>query len=99
MKVRSIGDLAAALKGRRQELGWSQAQLANRAVVSRKWVYEFESGKPTAELGHVLRVADALGLELELRPTGEGGIRKHGSIDLDLVFEQLRDRDTGGQDE
>ena len=38
----------------------SQAALAERAGISRKWVYEFESGKPTAELGLLLRVLDIL---------------------------------------
>jgi predicted transcriptional regulator len=37
-----------------------------RAGVSRKWVYEFEAGKPAAELQLILRVMDALGLALDV---------------------------------
>jgi HTH-type transcriptional regulator / antitoxin HipB len=64
--IHSIRDLAAVVRGRRKDLGMSQAALAERAGVSRKWIYEFESGKPTAEFGLLLRVLDALGLELDV---------------------------------
>jgi HTH-type transcriptional regulator/antitoxin HipB len=66
MRMRSIRDFAAAVRGRRRDLRMSQAELASRAGVSRKWIYEFEAGKPNAELGLILRVMDALGLQLEL---------------------------------
>lgn len=55
-------------------MSMSQAALAERAGVSRKWVYEFEAGKPTAELALVLKVLDALDIELNLverEPLGE----------------------------
>ncbi len=91
MKVRSIRDLAAVVRGRRRDLGLSQAELAARAGVSRKWVYQFEAGKPTAELRLILRVLDALGLVLDVtydeqtaagQPTG----------DLDALIEAHRAR-------
>jgi len=66
MKVRSIRDLAAVVRGRRKDLGLSQAELAARAGVSRKWIYQFEAGKPTAELRLILCVLDALGLVLDV---------------------------------
>jgi HTH-type transcriptional regulator / antitoxin HipB len=66
MKIKSIRNLAAAVRGRRRDLRLTQAELAKRAGVSRKWVYEFEAGKPTAELQLILRVLDVLGLTLEL---------------------------------
>ena len=52
--INSIRDLAAAARGRRLELGLSQSDLATRARVSRQWISEFESGKPSAEFGLVL---------------------------------------------
>ncbi len=91
MKLRSIRDFAAAVRGRRQDLGLSQAELAARAGVSRKWIYQFEAGKPTAELRLILRVLDALGLVLDVaydeqtaagQPTG----------DLDALIEAHRAR-------
>src|SRR5207244_597360 len=84
MLVRSIRDLAAAVRGRRQELGLNQAELANRAGVSRKWIYEFEAGKPTAALGLVLRVLDELGFQLELRQSAtERTPNDSDAVDLD----------------
>lgn len=66
MKIRSVRDISTSIRGRRLDLELSQAELARRAGVSRKWIYEFEAGKPTAEFGLLLRVLDALELELEL---------------------------------
>ena len=66
MRIGSIRDVAAAERGRRTDLKLSQAELARRAGVSRKWISEFEAGKPTAEFGLVIRVLDELGIALEL---------------------------------
>lgn len=93
MSVRSIKDVAAAVRGRRQDLGISQVELASRAGVSRKWISEFEAGKPTAEFGLVLRVLDTLALSLELRETPalqEGSSQDRGAVDLDLLLNRLR---------
>ena len=92
MALRSIRDIAAAVRGRRQDLGLNQAELAARAGVSRKWISEFESGKSTAELGLVLRVLDELGLQLELRDeeAKTEGTEWRGPIDLDTLLKQLR---------
>lgn len=93
MIVRSVRDLAAAVRGRRNDLELSQAELAARASVSRKWVYEFEAGKPKAELGALLRVLDALGLVLEARPSDAAAAPAHGSrVDLDAILDEHRDR-------
>jgi HTH-type transcriptional regulator / antitoxin HipB len=96
--VRSIRDLAAAVRGRRQDAGFNQAQLAERAGVSRKWIYEFERGKPTAELGLLLRVLDALDLRLDIRPSppSRPSAQDRGpqTVDLDAVLEQLRDAES-----
>jgi HTH-type transcriptional regulator/antitoxin HipB len=93
MTVRSINDLAAAVRGRRTDLGLNQKELARRAGVSRKWIYEFEAGKPTAELGLLLRVLEVLGLSLELRPSDETARADSGdTIDLDTVLDEHRTR-------
>lgn len=90
MKVRSIRDLSSAVRGRRKDLGVSQAKLAALSGVSRKWIYEFESGKPTAELRLVLRVVDALGLTLEL-DYGENEPSPGGdTVDLDALLGEHR---------
>jgi HTH-type transcriptional regulator/antitoxin HipB len=85
-RIGSLHDLAAAVRGRRHELGLSQAQLAARAHVSRAWVNAFESGKPGAELRLALAVVDALDLELELGDR-EDGSRGGATVDLDELLD------------
>lgn len=93
MTVRSIRDLAGAVRGRRIDLGMSQADLAAHAGVSRKWIYEFEAGKATAELGLLLRVLDALGLALELAPDDDASASGKGAAaDLDALLDEHRRR-------
>ena len=86
-QVRSARDAAIAVKGRRKELGLSQAELARRTRVSRKWISEFEAGKPSAEFELVLRVFDELGIRLTLTQPVETENNKRGdSVDLDSVL-------------
>jgi HTH-type transcriptional regulator/antitoxin HipB len=84
-EIRTISDMANAVRGRRIELGVSQDELARRAGVSRKWVYEFESGKPRAELGIVLAVLEALDLSLALGTAPAPA--SAGSVDLDTILD------------
>jgi HTH-type transcriptional regulator/antitoxin HipB len=86
--VRSIRDVASAVRGRRTDLGMSQAQLADRARVSRKWIYEFEAGKPSAELGLLLRVLEALDLALELTRGADATVAD--TVDLDAILDEHR---------
>jgi HTH-type transcriptional regulator/antitoxin HipB len=90
-RIGSLHDLAAAVRGRRRELGLSQAQLAARAHVSRAWVNAFESGKPAAELRLVLAVVDALGLELQLGDR-EDGPPGGATVDLDELLDDYERR-------
>lgn len=66
MRVRSIADVASAVRGRRMDLNLSQSALAGRTGISRKWISEFEAGKATAEFALVIRVLEGLGLKMEL---------------------------------
>lgn len=91
MRIRSIRALAAAVRGRRLELHLTQAALAERAGVSRKWVYEFEGGKPSAELRLILRVLDALDLALDVVECDGGASAVRGKPGgLDAVIEEHR---------
>lgn len=89
MQVRTVHDLAAVAKGRRTTLGLSQSEIAERAGVSRKWLSDFESGKPTAELGLALNVIHELGLELDINPAHDLPLP---GLDLDRVIEEHRRR-------
>jgi y4mF family transcriptional regulator len=93
MKIKSTQDLAAAVRGQRQDLGLTQAELATRAGVSRPWLSEVEAGKLTAEFGKVIRLVDALGLTLEL-VASEPGVddAPAQSVDLDAILDEYRNR-------
>jgi y4mF family transcriptional regulator len=93
MKINSARDLAVAVRGRRIDLGLSQADLAARAVVSRPWLSKVEAGKTTVEFGLVIRLLDALGLHLDVAESGE--VRDESpttSVDLDALLDEYRNR-------
>lgn len=85
MRLTTIAGLAALVRGRRLDLGWSQGDLARRASVSRKWINEFESGKETAAIATVLKVLDALGIKLDTSTGNEQDFAR-GDVDLDAVL-------------
>ena len=93
MKVNSMRDVAAAVRGRRKDLGLSQADLADRVGVSRAWINAVEAAKPSVEFDLVLRLLDRLGLRLDLaKPGNLSDVFKGRSVDLDSVLDEYRDR-------
>jgi HTH-type transcriptional regulator / antitoxin HipB len=64
--IHTAGEIGAAIRARRRELGWDQATLADKIGVSRLWVNQVEKGKPGAGVGLVLRAFAALDLTLML---------------------------------
>jgi HTH-type transcriptional regulator/antitoxin HipB len=91
MDINSIRDVAATARGRRQEMGLSQADLATRAGVSREWINAFETGKPTVDFSLVLRLLNALGLRLDLLPAGAPD-HSTGNVDLDSLLDDYKKR-------
>ncbi len=93
--ITSIRDIAAVVRGRRLNLGLSQAEVARIAGVSRQWVSEFESGKPTAELGLVIRLLEALRLSVILAERDADGRTSPPSasspVDLDVLLDDYRE--------
>lgn len=61
---RTNQQLAEAVRAAREAAGWTQAQLAERAQVGLKFLYELESGKDTLRTDKVLDVLKVLGLHL-----------------------------------
>lgn len=90
MKLNSMRDLAATIRGRRHDLDLSQAELASSAGVSREWINELEAGKTTVEFGLVIRVLDALGLGFDIVDRVE--TPNKASANLDALLEEHRDR-------
>jgi HTH-type transcriptional regulator/antitoxin HipB len=88
LRIDSIHDLAAAVRGRRLSLGLSQAEVAHRARVSRDWVNSYEAGKPTVELILVLRILETLDLRLEVTQSrGRDAASSANSADLDELLD------------
>lgn len=90
--TRSIGTSAgvgAAIRAERKTQDLTQAQLAQKAHVSRSFLIELEEGHPGAALGKVLSVFDALGLSPSVDTAPEpapahGGPRRGTSATKDL---------------
>lgn len=68
MKVTSASELGEAVRQARKAQGLRQADLALVAGTGRRFIGDLEKGKPTAQLGQVLRVIEALGLTVDLQP-------------------------------
>lgn len=71
----TVREAAAVVRELRHERGWTQAQLAARAAVSRSFVADLEAGKPTIEAAKMMDVFQALGFEIALRAPDSGEVR------------------------
>jgi transcriptional regulator with XRE-family HTH domain len=60
----ALAQLGADLKARRRARGWTQAELARRARLSRALVVRAERGDPTIAIGSVAKLFGATGAEL-----------------------------------
>gem|GEM_PF-247161 len=97
MLVRNTKDLGTLLRQRRRTRQLSQQALADAIGVSRHWVMDLERGKPTLEVGLVLRAITALGLTTDLRDADRTAEpRSAGTyssmIDLEQVLSRARGR-------
>ncbi|HLH96369.1 MAG TPA: helix-turn-helix transcriptional regulator [Xanthobacteraceae bacterium] len=60
--------LGRLVRETRRALGLTQPKLALSAGVGVRFLVDIEKGKPTAQIGKILRVLAALGIELQLSP-------------------------------
>jgi y4mF family transcriptional regulator len=66
MDFDSTQTLGTVLRGARKQLGLTQSDLALASGVGLRFIVDLEAGKPTVQLGRVLRVIDALGGTVQL---------------------------------
>jgi HTH-type transcriptional regulator / antitoxin HipB len=66
-EVRDWPEARGWIRSRREELGWSQRQLAERAGMTQPGIARFEAGGTTPTLPLLERLAAALGLTLQVR--------------------------------
>ena len=67
MLINHTFDVALAIRARRRQLKLRQIEVAKAAKVGREWLVDLEHGKPSVELGLVMRTLETLGLELDVR--------------------------------
>jgi len=79
---RSGKQLAAAVRAARERMGLTQAELARRARVGLKFLYELESGKDTLRADKALDVLDALALKLVVVPSAHSAAQPRASYDV-----------------
>jgi y4mF family transcriptional regulator len=65
--VKSALDIGAAIRKKRKEDGLTLADAAGLCNVNYRFLSDLENGKATAQLGKVLQVLHALGIEIELK--------------------------------
>jgi y4mF family transcriptional regulator len=66
-KIISSKGLAQYIKTRRKELKLNQTQLADSANVSRRFIYELESGKPGVRFDKAMNVLLSLSTDVILQ--------------------------------
>lgn len=71
----TVREAASVLRDLRETKGWSQLELAQRARVSRSFVVDVETGKPTVEAGKLFDLFQALDYEIALRSLSSDEVR------------------------
>ncbi len=64
MRIYDTADFGAAIRKRRKELGYTQAELASYCGCSAVYLSNLENGKESAEIGKAMFVLGRLGLDL-----------------------------------
>ena len=66
MKISDVKTFGKALREQRKKRNYTQAYLAEYTGFSVSFISDLERGKPTADLGKALYLANLLGLDCEL---------------------------------
>jgi y4mF family transcriptional regulator len=69
-RIRTTAELGGLLRAYRKSRGLSQVDAAALAGVGERFLSELERGKPTAEIGLVLKLLDRFGLTLVVAQRG-----------------------------
>jgi HTH-type transcriptional regulator/antitoxin HipB len=68
--VRSVTEIGRCVRAHRKVQGATQSEFAALCGVGVRFISDLENGKPTMQVGKVLRVLHCLGLEVSIRPRG-----------------------------
>ena len=68
--IKSTRELGEAVRSHRKRRNLTQETVASLSNVSIGFLSDFENGKPTAEIGKILKTLRAIGLDLFVQPRG-----------------------------
>ena len=71
--ITDAASFGKALRQRRKELGYTQSYVSEFSGFSVSFISDLENGKPTAELGKAIYLANLLGLDCILSVRGTKG--------------------------
>jgi HTH-type transcriptional regulator/antitoxin HipB len=87
MLIRNPRELGYLVKENRKKGGLTQAQLAARVGVSRKWIIDLESGKRTSDLRLVLRALNSVGIDLDAQ---QRTTRPQRALDINAIVDATK---------
>ena len=70
MKITDSTSFGTAIKERRKKLGYTQKYISEFTGVSVSFLSDLENGKKTIELDKALKIANLLGLDIEISERG-----------------------------
>ncbi|MCK5082832.1 MAG: helix-turn-helix transcriptional regulator [Candidatus Omnitrophica bacterium] len=68
--IKTIKDIGSIVRSKRKEIGLTQKQVSDMCNVGVRFLSELENGKMTLEIGKVLTILNALGLEVKIEARG-----------------------------
>ena len=71
MKIKNTEQLGAAIRARRKGLKVTQKDLAMTCGTGLRFIIDLEKGKPTCQIGKILQILQALGLNFQVSPLEE----------------------------
>jgi HTH-type transcriptional regulator / antitoxin HipB len=83
VRIRTPAEIGQIVKAARHQQGRTQAQLAESIGASRKWIVDLEAGRTMGDVGLILRVLNALGLDLHVEE------RRNWSADTGIDLDEI----------
>ena len=65
-------DIGDAIRKRRKQLGYTLVEVAEANNCSIRFLSELERGKPGANIGQVMQIANSIGLDIGVAARGDG---------------------------
>lgn len=70
MKITDSSSFGTAIKNKRKKLGYTQKYISEFTGISVSFLSDLENGKKTIELDKALKIANLLGLDVEMNERG-----------------------------